>query len=241
MTLPALPSPQTLATPEQVDAAASQIEEWADQSDDINEVRELQDKWAAITEYIRRKSRKGVARAEAAERHLEVRHGQLDEPKQGQRTDLQPPSHGKEVAALNDRTRTEFRLMAQHADIVDAVIAESTDAQPPSRRRVIGAIRNHKTQQLAAEGRQGLVDAGVKLSDNPTAHAAARRNAEMIAGLMGRLSDVHAYADRFDTDTVAASVAVDRLADSIVDDIESAANWLNDLRTSITNHRKAQS
>lgn len=245
MTLPALPNAQALSTPEEVDAAASQIEEWADQTDDIGQVRELQDKWAALTEYIRRKSRQGVARAEAAERHIENRLGCLIKAKRdaGELAPAHRPSISVTAVTLTDlgisrRQAADFVAMAEHPDIVEQVIARSDDESPPSRRKVIDAIRSHKISQMAEEARQGLIGAGVKLGADP---GYDRFRTEIVAGLHGRLRDLDSYGDRFDYQKIADAVVRDRLGPDVwITDIESAINWLDALRTTIINTKENQ-
>ena len=60
-----------------------QIVAWAESTDDLAAVRDAADRWGAITEYVRRTSREGVAEAEAALRRLEVRIGRLLGPHPG--------------------------------------------------------------------------------------------------------------------------------------------------------------
>jgi hypothetical protein len=233
MTLPTLPSPQSI-TPAQIDDYATQVEVFAEATDNVHEVRDLRNKWGAIAEYVRRASRQGVARAEATERKLEARIGVLTPAPI-------PGSHASVNAGLglHRNQAAEFRLMADHPDIVDAVIAESDDASPPSRRKVIGRIRDHKMREMNQEGRQALDDAGVVIADDPIVKAQARFRTEVVAGLLGRLSDLQSYADRYDVAVVAEHVAADRVAASIVTDIHEAINWLETLHTTITKETAA--
>jgi hypothetical protein len=224
-------------TPAQVDDYAAQVEVYAEATDDVHEVRDLRNKWGAITEYIRRTSRQGVARAEAAERKLEVRIGVLLGPREvGGRG---KPSIAPE--GLSADARSEFRLMADHADVVEAVIASSSDESPPSRRKVVNAIRSHRVSEMNQEGRQALDDAGVIVIDDPVGKAEARFRTEIVAGLLGRLDDLQSYANRYDIDVIAAHVANDRVADSIIADIESAVCWLQSLYVITTTTTKKES
>jgi hypothetical protein len=242
MTLPALPTPNSI-TPAQVDGLAATVEEFAAGCDDIHEVREARNKWAAITEYIRRTSRDGVARAETAERRLEQRIGVLLGAMRasGELSTPGRPSATFEGSRVSDIgmvpfDASEFVAMAEHADIVDAVIASSTDASPPTRNKVRTAIRDHKTAQMNREGRTALEAAGVVITDDPIEKHRARQRTEIVAGLLGRLADMQSYADRFAADVIAIAVAGDRIADSIVSDIESASDWLGHIRIAIINH-----
>lgn len=137
--LPALPSAASL-TLAQVSEFGQQIVEWAASTEDAAEVKEAANKWAAITEYIRRTSREGIAEAETALRRLEVRVGQLLGPNEPGR----PDSETSVATDINRQARSDFRAMADNADIVEDVIAESDDDSPPSRRKVLGAIKERK-------------------------------------------------------------------------------------------------
>lgn len=144
-TLPALPSANGL-TPNQLAEAGATLLEWAEDVTDPEAIRDAANRWAAITEYVRRTSREGVAEAEAVQRRLELRVGVLLGPARngGDRRSDQFTHEGTDIAA---NARSEFRLMAEHPDIVETVIAESSDASPPSRRKVIAAIRNTNDQR----------------------------------------------------------------------------------------------
>lgn len=157
MSLPALPSAQVL-TPAAVAEYASVIVEWAESSDSVDEVRDAANKWAAITEYIRRTSTQGVAAAEGAMRRLEVRVGELLGPAPA------PGRPNKETSVTTDISRdarSEFRKMAANADVVEEVIANSTDDEPPSRRKVLGEIDRRLPEPPAArqQNRRPLPDA----------------------------------------------------------------------------------
>jgi hypothetical protein len=139
VSLPVLPSPQSVSPADLADYGAS-IVAWADQTDSVTEVREATSKWAAITEYVRRTSRDGIAEAEAVLRRLEVRVGKLLGP-------AEVGGRGK-VSTTSDTfsrdERSDLRALADHEDVVEQVIAESTDQSPPSRNKVLGAIRDSK-------------------------------------------------------------------------------------------------
>jgi hypothetical protein len=146
-TLPAIPAASSL-TPATIAEHGATLIAWADGVDDLAAVRDVSSKWAAITEYVRRTSREGVAEAETVLRKLEQRIGVLLGPA------IVGAHHSvtTEGADIDKDARSEFRLMAEHPDIVDAVIAESDDASPPSRRKVIGAIRDfHNRKHLDDE------------------------------------------------------------------------------------------
>lgn len=112
------------------------VETWAAACESVAELRDASNRLAAINEYLERTSTEGRARVAAAMRRLEVRIGQL----------LGPPSPGRpstETSVMTDvsrHQRQEFREMAEHPEVVEAVIADSTDEQPASRRRVTQRI-----------------------------------------------------------------------------------------------------
>lgn len=120
------------------------IERWADTCDSIPELRDANNKLAAIDEYLNRTSTEGRARVAEAQRHLEVRIGLLLGPADRGGDNGNQHTGGKYVAtetALTATQRNEFRQMAEHSDVVDEVIAESTDEAPASRRKVLKAIK----------------------------------------------------------------------------------------------------
>ncbi len=162
--LPAIPEPSALDVAT-VGALGAELLTWAESTDDVAAVRDAANRWAAITEYVRRTSREGVAEAEAALRRLEVRVGQLNErPGQGSRTS----AHAQKLEPSRAR---EFAEMADHADVVEDVIAESTDADPPSRRKVLTRIRERKqaaeTATARAEDRQWAADLRERAGSDP--------------------------------------------------------------------------
>lgn len=141
----ALPEPQQLEVA-QLRELAAQIVLWAESVEDVSVVSDAAAKWAAITEYVRRKSMDGVADAEAALRRLEVRIGRLLGPAK-----VGAHSSAIEGADLTPDARSQFRQLAEHGVLVEAVIAESTDANPPSRRKILTAIARKKDEaDLAA-------------------------------------------------------------------------------------------
>lgn len=159
--LPALPSAQSM-TPAALHEYGARLVEWCEQVDDIHEIRNAAAKWSALTEYVKRTSREGVADAEAALRRIEERVGLLIREKRaaGELASVHDNQHMVITAVTTSladlgipgRQAAEFVLMAEHSDIVEAVIAASTDAEPPSRRKVIGAIRQTLADQEAEQG-----------------------------------------------------------------------------------------
>lgn len=147
MNLPALPSPTSLTTPAEIAAAGAQVEALASETTDPRVAKDLTDKWAAITEYIRRTSIAGVAQAEATMRRLEARVGELA-PAEQTWTGKASTSPAGEVVGRH--VLSDFRRLASHPDILEQVIAESTDTDPPSRRKVLRAIDNAREIDDAA-------------------------------------------------------------------------------------------
>jgi len=136
------PGPMTV-----VDVAAQcrSVEVWAEHCDSIDELREADHRLAAIGEYVKRTSTEGRAKVEAARRRLELRIGQLLGPTTpGQRHDQEPSLANEGSDDLTPNERSQFRKMADHPDVVDAVIDESDDASPASRRRVLDEIGKAK-------------------------------------------------------------------------------------------------
>jgi len=215
VSLPALPNAASV-TPAQIAEVATALVAWADTVDDVAEVRDAANKWAAITEYVRRTSREGVAEAESALRRLEVRVGQLLGPAspngKGSGSHASDPSIGPD-----DRSR--FRAMADNADVVEDVIAASTDADPPSRRKVLHEIaRRHEAAHVAEAEADLEADLDRRGINRPSeAERAAVRPYEMCeALLLGAVNEVLAHRDRYGVD-----YALDALAHTPV----SAALW----------------
>lgn len=157
--LPSIPSAAALTTPQQIHEMATQLVQWAEQTDDVAAVKDASAKWAAITEYVRRTSREGVAEAEAALRRLEARAGALiiaqrqagEMASHGQRHDeTSSRLHLTDIGIRRDEAAA-FVKMAEHPDVVEEVIARSTDADPPSRRKVIREIDRRKLDGEVAE------------------------------------------------------------------------------------------
>lgn len=118
------------------------IERWADTCDSIPELRDANNKLAAIDEYLNRTSTEGRARVAEAQRYLEVRIGTLLGPvPTPQESGSRKGSLANEPSNLTPNERSQFRAMAEHPEIVEEVIAESTDDAPASRRKVMKAIK----------------------------------------------------------------------------------------------------
>lgn len=149
MTLPVLPEPSTLDAAT-VAVFAAQIVAWAASSDDLNEVRDAAARWAAITEYVRRTSREGIAEAESALRRLEMRVGALLGPA-NTGGDRRSDQFDRDRTGLAPDARSDFRTLADHPDVVESVIAESSDASPPSRRKCLTAIARQRLDAELAE------------------------------------------------------------------------------------------
>lgn len=129
----------------EVAAQCRSVEVWAEHCDSIDELREADHRLAAIGEYVKRTSTEGRAKVEAARRRLELRIGQLLGAAKvggGDHGNQHRPSLANDGLTPNERS--QFRKMADHPDVVDAVIDDSTDESPASRRRVLDEIGKAK-------------------------------------------------------------------------------------------------
>lgn len=133
---PRMPAPVTAV---QVAEQCRSIEAWASQCDSVDEIREADNRLAAIAEYVKRTSTEGRARVEAARRRLEARIGQLLPPSENK-----GPATRNRDDGLSRQQKNDFRKLADHPEIVDAVIDDSDDESPASRRRVLDEINRVK-------------------------------------------------------------------------------------------------
>lgn len=222
--LPALPTPQSVTPAELADYGA-QVVAWAEQVDDIGQVREAADKWAAITEYVRRSSREGVAGAEATLRRLEVRVGQLLGP--ATRDHDRTAGSTSVVPDIERHARSDLRDLAEHADVVEQVIAESTDAEPPSRRKVLAAIRDHKDRTRTRTPAEVEFERGRRDREDIEARAQARRQFNASTGnalfCLAVLADVPAEVTDFATHYGPPGPSL------TTDDLKAAARTLDQL------------
>lgn len=137
--LPTIPDPQTVSLEVLLDACEAVVV-WANICDHLAAVREVYARFAAVAQYLAR--RDAAREGNAAMRLLEVRIGQLlPPPEPGKRTDLEPLLSEGEVRPLHRTQASEFRRMAEHAEVVEALVAESTEREPASRHQVLKAIR----------------------------------------------------------------------------------------------------
>lgn len=226
MSLPALPNASAV-TPAQVAEYASALVAWSETVTDPGEVRDVANKWAAITEYLRRTSREGIAEAEGALRRLEMRVGELDTPKQGERTDLSVAT--EKLHDVSRSVRSDFRKMAEHPEIVEQVIAESTDADPPSRRKVLHAI--DVARQAEAELHEELDRRGIRTL-TPAEAAAQRPAIECMAFLWGVVDETLAHRKKFGTSTTVGTLAGYRLRADLLADLAEAVAYLSTITAS---------
>ena len=121
------------------------IEAWAETCTDVAELRDYMNKCSAMSEYMRLTSTEGVARIEAAKRHLEVRVGVLlGPPRQGQKAMGGGPLLSEEDVRIAAAQRSDFRAMAADPETVEEVIAASSDDAPPTRKKVMDAIKSKR-------------------------------------------------------------------------------------------------
>jgi hypothetical protein len=236
VTLPALPPPAAI-TPAEVDEYAVAVERFADDCDDIAAVTDTKNRWAAITEYIRRTSRDGVNRAEVAMRHLEQRVGLLIKAKReaGELATAHRPSGSVEVSTLPNigldrHDAAEFVAMAEHPEVVEAVIAESSDDAPATRNKVRTAIREHKQRQVESQAEQDLAveieQRGLRTLTDPAEIAAMRRREEVLAEFHGSVCEILRFRDTYPTAELLEYGATDRLWPQTISDARTAAQFL---------------
>lgn len=191
------------------------IEQWADTCDSIPELRDANNKLAAIDEYLNRTSTEGRARVAEAQRHLEVRIGSI----------LGPPKIGRpETSVANDisdgltrNERSEFRAMADNADVVEAVVAESTDEAPASRRKVMKAIKQKVRKQPAP-----LTDEELE---------AERLEAELEQRVQRLRTAIEMLAYEMPDAAVMAAEVPERVAHRFDMHLDAAAAWLGEFQT----------
>ena len=141
---PTIAAPTAPVTSMDIATQCRSIEVWAQHCNSIDELREADHKLAAIGEYVRRTSTEGRAKVEAARRRLEARIGQLLGPAKVGRPTAEETSSAIEDPLTKDE-RSQFRKMADHPELVDAVIDDSDDESPASRRRVLDEINRRRS------------------------------------------------------------------------------------------------
>lgn len=142
--VPAIATPGTPTTPELIAHQCRSVDIWSEHCDSIPDLNEAAGKLAAIGEYLSRIDSEGRALVAASRLRLERRIGELLGPaKHGGDRKSDQVDHGS-LDPLTPKQRSQFRKMADHPDVVDAVIDESDDASPASRRRVLDEIGKAK-------------------------------------------------------------------------------------------------
>lgn len=208
MSVPAIPDASIL-TPANVASFGADLVAWAEQETDVRMVKQMADKWAAITEYVKRTSRDGVAEAESALRRLEIRVGEL--------LDREVGGRGRKASAADDGLtsrdlRHDFRTMAEHPDIVEDVIAASTDADPPSRAKVLRAIKQSKAdaEWSKAKAEDGQWAADLRETAGATAESLANdRKRQQIRMDIRDVTDAVDHLARWTPDEVAWALETD--------------------------------
>lgn len=142
---PVISTPSAPMTALDIANQCRSVEVWAESCTSVEELREADHRLAAIAEYVKRTSTEGRAKVEAARRRLEVRIGQLLGPAPTpQQSGAKKGSSANEPSPLTKDERSQFRKMADHPELVDAVIDDSNDESPASRRRVLDEINRAK-------------------------------------------------------------------------------------------------
>ena len=92
-------------------------------------------------------ARTSATRSTRCARRLEHRIGELlDRPTIGRPAG----ESGITIPFIERHAAADFRLMAEHPDIVESVIEASSDESPASRRKVIAAIKGHNERTAIA-------------------------------------------------------------------------------------------
>lgn len=117
----------------------------------------------------------------AAMRRLEVRIGELLGPADNRG----PATLGRDLG-LGPDERHDFREMASHPEVVEAVIAESTDEEPASRRKVLEGLSRGDRTLVRAITAVALLEAVVRIWDRQ--HGDAGALAEVIEDIRTFLS-----------------------------------------------------
>jgi len=142
---PVLATPGSPITAQQIAEQCRSIEVWAEHCESIPELREADNRLAAIGEYLERTTTTGRNAVAAARLRLEARIGALLGPAErgGDRRSDQVDRDRLDPTGANLLTkdqRSQFRKLADHPEIVEAVINDSDDENPASRRRALDEI-----------------------------------------------------------------------------------------------------
>jgi hypothetical protein len=128
------------------------IEVWAERTESVAEVKDAAHKLDAIGRYIAATSKDGCAVVAATQRRLEARIGVLlGKASRGGDRKSDQVNRDSFDPALSPQERSQFRKMADHPDIVEAVIDDSDDETPASRRRVLDEINKARALKAQAE------------------------------------------------------------------------------------------
>lgn len=125
------------------------IEVWAERTESVAEVKDAAHKLDAIGRYIAATSKDGCAVVAATQRRLEARIGVLLGAAKAGRPETSLANDIEDGLTRNERS--QFRKMADHPDIVEAVIDDSDDETPASRRRVLDEINKARALKAQAE------------------------------------------------------------------------------------------
>lgn len=139
MTTLAIPEPSQIEVAAARDLAESVVV-WSESCDDVEQLEDARAKCAAIETYLRRKSDDAAREMAKADRHLEIRIGDLlGKAKPG------PPESSFAIEdSISKDHRHQFRQMAQHKDVPE--VADAVD-KGESRSEVLRRIKAHKRSQ----------------------------------------------------------------------------------------------
>lgn len=151
---PALLDPQTV-TLAQVAALVDQARIAREACEDIDTAREIKRRLEAVHKYIADKQARAAMEREL--RLTEVLIGRLlGAPRQGARTDLTSIPR-KEVDELNDRHKTEFRVLADHVTQVEELLDQGVTKRAQILKRIEQRERMQEPAPVSASGTFGVI------------------------------------------------------------------------------------
>lgn len=154
--LPAIPSPASLPTIDQINEQGEALVAWVGTTEDVDAINEQVVLWSMLIVYVRETSKNGIAKVEGVKRKVERRIGQLIGPAEhgGSRAKGQVKVNAP-IGGLKRHDREDFRKMAAHSGVVDATIDTSNDDSPPTRNKVLAAIEAQEPDRPPKPGDTG--------------------------------------------------------------------------------------
>lgn len=147
---PVIAAPGTPTTPELIAHQCRSLDVWSETCDSIPELKDAAAKLTAIGAYLARIDSEGRAKVAASHLRIERRIGELLGPaKRGGDRRSGQVDRDPLADALSKEQRRDFRKLADHPEVVEAVIDDSDDETPASRRRALDEINRTKHQPPA--------------------------------------------------------------------------------------------